>query len=245
MPARHPLPLVRGAGVTAAWSDPGHRHPRWSRSSFKLSVEQGCFKRTQYLHRLSSALPRDCANPKSGLEDTRTAVWTTSKLQMGAEPPAPLQDTQPLPPSRPLLAKSRKTSGTASPGPCPAGSAARSCPALPAASHPLQRVNRGRARLFRPPNPLRTDPHCSVRPPHLPSTGWEWPQLHGRSTARHGDRGSAGPAPGLPGLSEAWEAGERGTLDTGAGSGPAGARPAQTGSCYQLMAAWQRARRED
>lgn len=94
--------------MTAAWSDPGHRHPGGSRSSFTLSVEQGCFKRTRYLHRLSSALPRHRANPRSGLEDTRTAVWTTSIPQTGAEPLAPLQDTQPLPPPDPSVAGAGK-----------------------------------------------------------------------------------------------------------------------------------------
>ncbi|XP_055563932.1 uncharacterized protein LOC129735900 [Falco cherrug] len=82
--------------------------------------------------------------------------------------------------------------------------------------------------------------------PTLPSTGWARPAAQpgtGMESALAPSR-----EPGLPeelGLSEAWEAWERWTLDPGAGCGPAGAQPAQTGSCYQLMAAWQRAQSKD
>lgn len=148
--------------------------------------------------------------------------------------PAPLQDMQALPPpstcraGKPRQGEPRAASSWQR---CPAP-----CPALPAESHPPQRLGRGErdcseskpapkgsALLGSPPSPAR-------------------PGMAGSSPGRHGDGGSAGLQPGLR---EAWEARERGTLDAGAGCAPAGALPTQTGSCSQLMAAWQRAGSED
>lgn len=162
----------------------------------------------------------------------------TQRQWPGAEHPAARSPTiGHAGPASSLHIPSGKASGTASPGPHPAGSTAlHPAQPFPAESHPPQRVGRGErdcseskpapkgsAMLGSPPSPAR-------------------PGIAGSSPARHGDGGSAGLQPGLR---EAWEAQERGTLDTGAGCGPAGAPPAQTGSCSQLMAAWQRAGSED
>lgn len=150
------------------------------------------------------------------------AVQVPSIPQGGAEHPAPLQDAQALPLPRPLHVRSWKTSGTESPGPHPAGSAAP-LPAqpFPAASHPPQRVRRGQARLFGRANPLRRDPLSSVQPLHPPQCGLGMASssLAG-SAARHGDGGSAGLKPGRePGLPEElglWRGvGSWGALDVG------------------------------
>lgn len=170
----------------------------------------------------------------------RTVVQVPSTPQGHAEHPTLLQDTRALPPQS-------KRHGVAR-----AASSWQLCPAqpFPAGSHPLQRVRLGQAQLFWRANPLRRDLLCSVWPTS-PARAEHSRELLGRqrSPARGWrERWPRAGEPGLPeelGLSEAWEAREHWTLDRGAGSGPAGAWPAQTGSCYQLMAAWQRAQSED
>lgn len=111
---------------------------------------------------------------------------------------------------------------------------AQPSPALPQPVAPTA-AGQGQARPFRSANPVPRDPLPSGRPPRSPRRGQ---QLPASSAARRRDGGMAGPEPGSRGSPR------RGKLGS-AGRGPAGAAPARTGSCDQLMAAWQRALSEE
>lgn len=230
-PALQP-PTPRGTASVQSWVTGSSGRPRQGhpRRAVTPSSHQS------RLNAFPGSAPRcPVATPISGR--VRSFLRTRGQRPGAEHPPAPSPTTGHAGSASSLHIPSRKASGRVSPGPHPAGSTApRPAQPFPAESHPPQRVGRGErdcseskpahkgsALLGSPPSPAR-------------------PGMAGSSPARHGDGGSAGLQPGL---CEAWEAQERGMLDTGAGRGPAGALPAQTGSCSQLMAAWQRAGSED
>lgn len=110
------------------------------------------------------------------------------------------------------------------------------CPALPRRAPPTAAGRTGQERSFR--ERTLSQRICFAWLRTLPSTARQGRQLP-RPARGRGQRWPPAGAPrgvGSPGARDA---------DTGAGCGPAGALPAQTGSCSQLMAAWQRAGSED